>query len=138
MWRQNRTSNVNPTDVLTVETLIDEMADLLTSIRRGRRSLRRTWSTTQAGLPSMVRACSLLNQVTVECWDLLSSMETHAGAGGTEQPKTHLRACTTSQATSPVTEEPPCVDVCRYWATQRETACFGCDYSPEVVIEPEE
>lgn len=132
MWRQDQHLGVNPTDVLEAEALIDAMMDKLTALRRGRKSLRRSYTTTCAGLQTMVAACSSLYRLTGECWDLLLYMERQDGAVGTETETRPSPVSTISQETLSETDGGPCVDICRSWSTRGAATCPGCDYREPV------
>jgi hypothetical protein len=68
----------NPTDVLDVLVLTDEITSDLRTMRIGLKSLRMTWRTTSAGLYVAAVAASSLAARTAECSALLHYMVTSA------------------------------------------------------------
>jgi hypothetical protein len=77
----------NPTDVLLVEALIDDINRDLKTLRAGIKCLRKSWHTSSAGLLTAARAASSLRVRTGECSALLSSMLPRDGELTQEEQK---------------------------------------------------
>jgi hypothetical protein len=75
---------VSPTDLLEAEVLLDEIRSELRALSRGMKSLRRSYTTSCAGLKPAVRSVASLAAKTEECWLLLSYVAERSGRYGPE------------------------------------------------------